>query len=78
MIAWAERPMCICMEKYDMSLMDLLFGSKTIKVGRNQFSVTLENAFQMMRELCDALSACESLNIVHNDLKPGNEILDNI
>ena len=69
MIGWSTDPMCICMEKYDMSLADVLFGSRKMKV--HGFALGIKDVFKAARDICEALVVCEDLKIIHNDLKPG-------
>ena len=62
-LGWCNAPMAICMEKYDMSLAHL--------IKRENFTLGINHVFTMMKQVCEALQACEELMIVHNDLKPG-------
>ena len=39
---------------------------------RRKGSVTWEEVVKMGCDLCDALTACESVNIIHRDIKPAN------
>ena len=55
------------METYDMSLNKLIEPRQD---GENYF-LTITQVYSMMKQVCDALNACEQLMIFHNDLKPG-------
>ena len=71
LLGWCNTPMGLCMEKYDTCLQRLLF--KTPKIAMNG-GLGVTHVFKMMREICDAMAACEELLIVHCDLKPGDKL----
>ncbi len=61
------------MEKYDMSLKELIFASDTSS--KSTFTLNLKDVFKITSDICEALTICEELMIVHNDLKPGMKYL---
>ena len=67
LLGWCSRPMGICMEMYDSSLDRI---NEPRREGED-FFLTIYQVYSMMKQVCEALHACEQLMIVHNDLKPG-------
>jgi eukaryotic-like serine/threonine-protein kinase len=51
-------------------------GGDLTQVMRREGRLPLERVLNIMRQLCGALAAAHSVNVVHRDLKPQNILLD--
>jgi serine/threonine protein kinase len=60
-VGWSINPYAIVMKRYQTSLDNIIFQNERIRL------VTIAS---IIKDINDALTACEKLGIIHNDLKP--------
>jgi len=63
LLGWSDEPFLILMERFDCSLDSFLLLQR-------QSPLDISCVVEIISNVCDALSVCERMSIVHNDIKP--------